>query len=340
MRAVDMMLSIPPILLAIITVAVLGPGLHQPGPGSRLHPLAALHARRLRPDPRGLHAAVHHRLPPRRRAERAPALPPRAAEHPRAARGGRHARVRPDGALRGRALLPRPRHPAADAELGRDHGASGATTSPRRGGSPPCPVSACSCWSWRSTCWAISSATASTRGRAGAVSEDERVRSVRRQAGRGDRRRRDLRTADRRTPSRAPERGSACPTPAPEVLDRLPGELGVTPGHDAPPRHRAARGRFDPRPGPARRARVGRARHPDQQCRRLSAGPAARHPGRRVGPDHGREPARAVSPDPRDGPLDDPGGRPGLHRQHHVGRGAECGRARCPTARRRRRSSD
>ena len=42
----------------------------EPRAGPRLHPLAALHARRLRADAPGRPAAVHQRVPPRRRPER------------------------------------------------------------------------------------------------------------------------------------------------------------------------------------------------------------------------------------------------------------------------------
>ena len=52
MRLVDIVLSIPAILLAIITIAVLGPGPAERRDRARLHALAALRARRLRADAR------------------------------------------------------------------------------------------------------------------------------------------------------------------------------------------------------------------------------------------------------------------------------------------------
>ena len=83
MRLVDIVLSIPAILLAIITIAVLGPGPAERRDRARLHPLAALRARRLRPDARRDGADLHARLGVQRRGRAAPARPPRAAEHRR-----------------------------------------------------------------------------------------------------------------------------------------------------------------------------------------------------------------------------------------------------------------
>ena len=105
MRAVDIMLSIPAILLAIITVAVLGPSL--------LNLIIVLGFTRWPRYTRVAYAqtlerlrpAVHHRGAARRRTHAAHPAAPRAAQHPRPADRGRDARVRPDGAVRGRALV-------------------------------------------------------------------------------------------------------------------------------------------------------------------------------------------------------------------------------------------
>ena len=119
MRAVDIVLSIPPILLAIITVAVLGPGLQNLilvlgftrwpryarvayGQTLRVAPLPFITASRLGGARRG-RLLVRHVLP-----NILPALVVVATLE-----FGLMVLVR------GRAVLPRPRHAAADAELGR-----------------------------------------------------------------------------------------------------------------------------------------------------------------------------------------------------------------------------
>ena len=120
MRLVDVFLSIPAILLAIITVAVLGPGL------VNVIVVLALtrwprYARVAYGQTLGVANMPYVRLSRFMGAGRvARALPPRAAQHHRRDQRGRDTGVRPDGAVRGRAVVPRPRRAAADGELGRD----------------------------------------------------------------------------------------------------------------------------------------------------------------------------------------------------------------------------
>ena len=119
MRVVDMFLSIPAILLAIITVAVLGPGLVNVILVLGSDALAALRPRRLRPDavdlPTCLMSGCRRSWAPARCACSAAMSCPTSSAP--LTRGG-DARVRPDGAVRGGAVLPRPRRAAADARAG------------------------------------------------------------------------------------------------------------------------------------------------------------------------------------------------------------------------------
>ena len=71
--------------------------------------------------------------------------------------GVAHARVRAAG--RGRPQLPRPRRPAAGAELGRHAGAGRTTTSSRPMAAVPARASPSCSPCWPSTCWATASAT-------------------------------------------------------------------------------------------------------------------------------------------------------------------------------------
>ena len=255
MRVVDIVLSIP-------RDPARGPhrrgaraGLHQADPGARLHPLAALHPRRLCARPcRSSNLPYINAARARRRRSRAHPAPPRAAEHRSRRCSSSRRRVRPDDPVRGGAVVPRPRHPAADAELGLDHERRPQYVAPP-GGSPPFPASACSCWCCRSMCSATGCATASTPRRRAMTEANASGRS--RAEGRGDRRRRDLRRLDRRS-AFAREGATALPVGQPRRGARTaPGELGVA--RDATLLHATElrRTSLDPRPRPARASSAG-----------------------------------------------------------------------------------
>ena len=166
MRLVDIMLSIPPILLAVLTVAVLGPGLQQPDPRARPHALAALHPRRLRAR-RCRSRPCPSSRPPRSAAPGAARLLFRhvlpniaGAAHRRGHRSSSGLMILFEAGLSFLGLGIQPPTPSWGSIMsGRP-----ATTWSRRGGSPRCPGCASSSSCWRSTCSATGCATASTRG--------------------------------------------------------------------------------------------------------------------------------------------------------------------------------
>ena len=118
MRLVDIMMSIPAILLAVLTVAVLGPGF-----AKLVLVLGLTRWPRYTRVAYGqtlqlAQPALHQGVGTRRRGRAAHPLPSRAAEHRRAGADRRHHRVRPDDPDGGRPFLPRARHPAARRRAG------------------------------------------------------------------------------------------------------------------------------------------------------------------------------------------------------------------------------
>ena len=167
----NLMLAIPSLIFALAIMAILGPGLLEPGDRARPHQLVLFLPHRARPGavaqepglyPGGTHPGL------RRPAHH---VHPGAAQHPGAVDRDRHARHGRRHPGRGGAVVPRPRHPPALPELGQ-HAFRGARPDhERRPGCRCSPASRSSSPCSASTCWATGCATSSTRNRRRAAHE-------------------------------------------------------------------------------------------------------------------------------------------------------------------------
>ena len=300
MRLVDIMLSIPAILLGAHGRGA-RPRLRQARPGARPHPLAALHTRRLRADAAGPSLPYITRRRTRRRRSAPDPAAPRAAQHRRAALSWSTARVRPDDPVRGRPVLPRPRHPAADAELGLDPVSAGRKYWSARGGSTPFPA----------LCLFLLVLSVNVLGdwlrdrldpRSAIEDDVTATMEFQGKAGRDHRRGRGFRAAGSSRPSRArPARGCACPITAPTRSSRWPPSWSLRPAmHRLHATELTEAASIEELGGSS----GGRGAHPTSSSTMRAIYPQrrpARHARGGVGPHHRREPAGAVHHVPRDG---------------------------------------
>ena len=165
MRFTDTIMAIPPLLLIIVFVAVVGPSIVLGHRGHRPPRLAGDGATRARSAPGPARVRVHHRGPGDRRHGPDDPDPAHAAQYPWTADRGGHIRRRDGGAPGVQPQLPRPRRPATRGQLGQPHHGGGQSGGPhascrgngfrRRSRSPP------RCW--RSTSSATDCGTRSIR---------------------------------------------------------------------------------------------------------------------------------------------------------------------------------